>query len=52
MVNCKFLLHGVEGMKEGLLGTTICDGGLKDGDKNQTKNASSAQIKSMGNRTY
>ena len=37
MQSHKSLLHGVEGMKEGQLGTTIYDDDLKDWGKSQTK---------------
>ena len=39
MLSCKSLLHGVEGMQKGQLGTTIYDDDLKDWDKSQSKGA-------------
>jgi hypothetical protein len=37
MLSHKFLLHGVEEMQEGQLGTTIYDDDLKDWDKTWTE---------------
>jgi len=39
MLSHKYLLHGVEEMQEGRLGTTIYDDDLKDQDKTLVKSA-------------
>ena len=37
MVRYKYLLHAVEEIQEGQLGTAICDCNLKDWDKSRAK---------------